>query len=626
MDKPGLPLSRIHLIALVVVLLIAFNSVWLNLFSTLDNRLSDFFVRHVAQSLGPDPDIVIVDIDEASLAAMQDTAGSWPWPRAVHGELLQGIERQQPRAIVFDILFSEPDRYRPDSDRYFNEVLHNLHNVYFPMALLEGNQSMGVPLAELAKAIAIPRSPDADPNARAIVLPPQAIATESWRVGLINFTEDADGIARRYELHRDISGWQLESLSARVMRDLGYIIPPQPYINLHWRGDSSAYKHISYADLYNDQSRQNPQRDPHELAGKIVVIGTTATGLHDIRATPISSLYPGVEILATALDNLKNQRYLNAAPTYSAPLVAMLLVAVQLPLFARRRFDAFRIGGALLLLSLALLAAQYYAMTHLYSVALLTPLLFGWGFYFAAALSEYLREKKSREQTVRIFNRFLDPRVVSSLVAQGETPQSLSGQAREITVLFSDIRGFTTLSEKRSPEEIVSLLNRYFSLQVDIIFRHGGTLDKFIGDAIMAFWGAPHDDTQHAQHAVAAALEMEQALLRFKVELGKDGKDFDVGIGIHTGKAVVGFIGSDARMDYTAIGDTVNLSSRIEGLTKGVARILVSSDTVANCRNAFDFRPAGFYKVKGRVKEVELFAPAQINTQINSQINSKISP
>ena len=190
-------LNRIHLLALATALFIAINSLWLNAFSTLDNRLSDFFVRRVALQLSPDPDIVIVDIDEASLAAMQDTAGSWPWPRAVHGELLQGIARQKPRAIVFDILFSEPDRYRPDSDQFFNEVLHNLHNVYFPMLQLEGKQTGGVPLSELARVTGIPHSPDADPNARAILLPPQAIATESWRVGLVNFTEDADGIARR---------------------------------------------------------------------------------------------------------------------------------------------------------------------------------------------------------------------------------------------------------------------------------------------------------------------------------------------------------------------------------------------------------------------------------------------
>ena len=607
------PINRLYIIALGALLLLALNSLWLDAFGTLDHRLSDLFARHVALGLDPDPDIVIVDIDEASLAAMQDTAGGWPWPRAVHAELLQGIERQNPRAVLFDVMFSEPDRYRPDSDRYFNEVLHGLHNVYFPMLQLEGNQAAGVSLSEISRVMDIPHSAGADPNARAILLLPQAVATESWRAGLINFSEDRDGIARRYELRRDVSGWQLESLPVRVMRDLGYAVPPQPDISLHWRGGKSAFKHIPYSELYTDQSREKPQRDPHELAGKIVIIGATAAGLHDMRATPVASLYPGTMILATAIDNLKNRRYLHEAPAAIAPLVAVLLIAMQLPLFVRRRIDVFRIGAGLLLLSLALPGAQYFSMTKLYDMALLTPLLFGWGFYFAAALSEYLREKKSREQTVRIFNRFLDPRVVSSLVAQGETPQSLSGQAREITVLFSDIRGFTTLSEKSSPEQIVSLLNRYFSLQVEIIFRHGGTLDKFIGDAIMAFWGAPQEDPQHAAHAVAAAMEMEQALLKFKNELGEDGKDFDVGIGIHTGKAVVGFIGSDARLDYTAIGDTVNLSSRIEGLTKGVARILVSSDTVAHCQNAFDFRPTGSYKVKGRSQEVELFTPTQVS-------------
>jgi adenylate cyclase len=602
------PLTRIHLLALVWVLLIALNSLWVNAFGTPDSRLSDVFVRSLASRLQPDPDIVIVDIDEASIASMQDMAGSWPWPRAVHGELLQGIARQQPAAVVFDLLLSEPDRYRPESDQMFNDVLHDMHNVYFPILQLDGNQAAGVPLAELAKVTDIPHRADADQNARAILLLPQAIAPSSWRVGLINFTEDKDGIARRYDVRRDIGGWQLESLPARVVRGLGIATPDQEHIILHWRGGQTPYQHISYSELYADQSRQKPLRDTHELSGKIVIIGSSATGLHDIRATPLSNLYSGTAILATAIDNLKNQRHVTAAPAYLAPLVALLLVALQLPLFAKR-IDAFKIGGALLVANIVLLAAQYFAMTRLTSLALFTPLLFGWGFYFAAALSEYLREKKSREQTVRMFNRFLDPRVVASLVSQGETPQSLSGQARDITVLFSDIRGFTTMSESHTPEQIVALLNRYFSLQVAIIFRHGGTLDKFIGDAIMAFWGAPQDDPQHAAHAVAAAIDMEQCLLKFKQELGDEGKDFDVGIGIHSGKAVVGFIGSDERLDYTAIGDTVNLSSRIEGLTKGVARILVSGDTVARCGGAFDFTPRGSYKVKGRLQEVELFFP-----------------
>lgn len=608
MNQPRPPLTRIHLLAVALVLLAAFNGATLNMFGALDYALSDVFARKVAATLKPDPDIVIVDIDEASIAAMQDVAGSWPWPRAVHGELLEGIARQQPAAVVFDILFSEPDRYRPDSDQMFNEVLRDTRNVYFPMLQLGGDPGAGVPLAELDKLSPIPHRTDADQNAHAKLLVPQAIDPRAWRMGLINLTEDKDGIARRYDVRRDIGGWQLESLPARVVRDLGVTLPQQDSITLHWRGLQPAFQHIPYGELYADQARLHPLRDPHELSGKIVVIGSSATGLHDIRATPVSDLYWGTEILATAIDNLKNQRHTRVAPAYCAPLLACLLIALQLPLFAHR-LNVFKIGLALLGVSLVLLAAQYLAMTRMVSLDMVSPLLLGWLFYFGAALSEYLREKQSREQTVRIFNRFLDPRVVEALVAQGETPQSLNGQARDITVLFSDIRGFTTMSESHTPEQIVALLNRYFSLQVEIIFRHGGTLDKFIGDAIMAFWGAPQDDPQHAAHAVAAAIEMEACLLKFKAELGDEGRDFDVGIGIHSGKAVVGFIGSDERLDYTAIGDTVNLSSRIEGLTKGVARILVSADTVERCGEAFDFTATGSYKVKGRNQEVELYFP-----------------
>ncbi|MBI3221701.1 MAG: CHASE2 domain-containing protein, partial [Nitrosomonadales bacterium] len=383
------PFDRIHLIAFAAALLIALNSLWLDAFATLDKRLSDFFVRQVAQQLSPDPDIVIVDIDEASLAEMQDAAGSWPWPRAVHAELLQGIARQQPRAVVFDILFSEPDRYRPESDQFLNETLHEMRNVYFPMLQLQGQQANGVALAEVARVIDLPHAPDADPNARAILLPPQAISPESWRIGLINFSEDSDGIARRYELYRNIAGWKLESLPARVMRDLGYTIPSQPDISLHWRGNAQAFKHIPYSALYADQSRRQPQRDPDELTGKIVIIGSTATGLHDIRATPVSSLHPGVEILATALDNLKNQRTLHPVPPYAAALAALLLIAMQLPLF-RRRVQVLRTGAALLALTVVLLAAQYLAMTQRVGIALFTPLLSGGSFFFAAALSEYL--------------------------------------------------------------------------------------------------------------------------------------------------------------------------------------------------------------------------------------------
>jgi adenylate cyclase len=601
--------SPLLLIAFAVALAAAAEFASLHLLLPLENRVSDTFVRVHASGLRPDPDIVIVDIDDRSLAKMNDAAGSWPWPRSVHGELVAGLARQHPKAIVFDILFAEPDVYRPESDALFNEAVSQAPNTYFPMVRRSAAEdSRGIPLAEYAATLGIAPTPAADRDARVSLLLPLAVARESWRTGTINFVEDKDGVGRRYNVYTNAYGWRIPSLPARVSRDLGYPLPEQETIVLGWRGPALAHARIPYADVYEDFGRKKPLRDPAEFRDKIVIIGTTATGLHDIRATPLSSLTSAVEILATTFDNLKNGGYMRTAPAPVPFLLTLLLVATLLAAFLARH-NTLHIGAALLPLSAVLLGAEYLALGRLLLLPVFAPLVFAWLFYIAAALQEYLRERRAREQTVRIFNRFLDPRVVKELVNQGTTTESISGQAREITVLFSDIRGFTTLSEIHTPAEIVALLNRYFSLQVEVIFRHGGTLDKFIGDAIMAFWGAPGEDASHAEHATAAALEMAETLARFKLEIGELGHTFDVGIGIHSGPAVVGFIGSEQRQDYTAIGDTVILASRIEGETKGVSRILVSAETMSRCADAFDFVDHGFFKVKGRTQEVQLFEP-----------------
>jgi adenylate cyclase len=236
----------------------------------------------------------------------------------------------------------------------------------------------------------------------------------------------------------------------------------------------------------------------------------------------------------------------------------------------------------------------------------LTPLVAAWSFYAAGSLANYLSERNARRAALAQFSRFTNPHVARQLVERG----GIETGRRDVTLLFSDIRGFTTLSETRKPEEVIALLNRYFSLQVDVVFRHGGSLDKFIGDCIMAIWGAPLDDPGHARRAVACALDMADTLQAFKRELGAEHMDFDVGIGLHSGPAVVGLMGSQKRLEYTAIGDTVNLASRIEGLTKDAhRRILVSRDTMERCGGEFDFMAAGSYKVKGRAQEVELYEP-----------------
>ncbi|MHB1117298.1 CHASE2 domain-containing protein [Sideroxydans sp.] len=596
-------------IGLAFMLLALLELLFLHALSPLENRLSDAFVRMQAAALTPDPDIVIVDIDDTSLAQMENDAGRWPWPRAIHGELLQGIAAQQPKAIVFDILFSERDAFRPDSDEAFNQSLQGLNNVYFPMVRRDAAMdAQGAPVTDIAPLLGLQRSEEADDDAKLAVLPPLALDPEHWRVGTINFEEDEDGVGRRYQLYSEAYGWRIPSLPARVAQDLGYDVPQQADMILAWRGKPGAFKHISYADLYTDFGREQRQRPAGELKDKIVIIGTAATGMHDVRVTPLASLYPGVEMLATAIDNLKSGRAMRRADEGFPSGLALLLIGV-LSIVFMRGMNALKVGQGMVLVTVALLLAQYFAVGNLLLLPVLSPLLLVWLAYVAFALRAYLRERKSREQAVQLFSRFVNPHVVQELVAHGGL--SRQGESRQITILFSDIRGFTTLSEKRTPEQVVELLNRYFSLQVEVVFRHGGSLDKFIGDCIMAFWGAPLDDADHAKHAVEAALEMGEVLQKFKKELGEEDATFDVGIGIHSGPAVVGLIGSEQRREYTAIGDTVNLGSRIEGLTKGVSRILVSRETMQACGDAFEFQSFGSFKVKGREQEVELFAPSR---------------
>lgn len=603
---------------LVLVAAMAIEIFWGHTLNTAELRLSDVYMRHHAHEYRPDPDIVVIDIDDTSTVEMQEVAGLWAWPREVHGDLLEALGEFQPRAVVFDMTFTERDTKHPKSDAVLSDAIAHSPVYLAATKLDESSKFKSTSLAQVAPAFGLTTPTHADSVAPLQL--PEAIDPKAWRLGLINTIDDNDGVLRRYRIYTDTSGWKLPSLPARVVADLGYNLPQGSDFVLRW--PENGRKTLRYSALYKQLTEGRQQLSEHDLDlirqalhDKIVIIGSSATSAFDHHLSPLGARYIGVDILALAIDNLKNGRDVKRVGPPWIFLLGLCFMSLQV-LLAVRRAHPMMAGLLLLTLSAGSIYAADLAMSHDVLLPIVSPLLFAWLWFLITGLAGYLRERRKRGEAVALFQRFLNPAVVNKIIEQGETVESLSGQTREITVLFSDIRGFTSMSESRSPQEVVNILNRYFDKQVEVVFRHGGTLDKFIGDCIMAFWGAPTDDPQQAQNAVAAALEMEEVLLDFKrdlLALDASLTDFDIGIGVHTGPAVVGFIGAQRKLDYTAIGDTVNLASRVEGLTKGVARILVTAETRRACAASeeFDFAARGDFAVKGRLTEVELYAPSR---------------
>ena len=593
-------------IAFALVLLEIAAFAWLG---QVDHRVQDWLLSLHAKRRAADVDIVLVNIDERSTAEMNPEFGPYPWPRSVYAEFIEKLNRQHPAAIVFDQMFADPQREHPDQDAYFIDAVVAAPNVYVGMTKLDGvPDSEGLSLASYGERLGFERGPAADPAARLPLLLPFSRIAETGRIGLINFLPDDDGVGRRYWARMAHHGWLIPSLPLRVARDLSWPLPAGPDIEINWRGLPQSRPSVSFSDVFHDLDRQHPQRPPDEFRGKVVIIGATAIGLNDLHPTPLSQQLTGPAILAAALETIKHGDALRRPPLWLGVLIGLLPLAL-LGLAYLRGVGLFPLGLGLAVLSPLSLLLAYGALQAGWLVRPVAPLASLWVAYLALALWEYLRERRERDHAVRVFSRFVNPHVVKQLVDTQRELLQQGAQSQQITVLFSDIRGFTSFSETRTPEQVVNLLNRYFSRQVATVFKHGGTVDKFIGDAIMAFWGAPLPDERQAEHAVLAALEMAQIVVEFAREVAAEGVVFDVGIGIHSGPAVVGFIGSENKTDYTAIGDTVNLASRIEGLTKGVARVLVSAQTREACGAVVNFVDRGDFKAKGREQAVRLFEP-----------------
>ena len=316
----------LYLAGLFTILIVADTAFW-HLTGEMKQVGLDMMVRYRFVVPKPDKDIVIVDIDEASLAAMSAEYGRWPWPRKVMGEFVKQIEKQHPQAVVFDIIFSDPDVYNPDSDAYFDSVIASTSNTFFPMLRLSPYEDAQSQLNPAMVPGALPLEGEAQADATiAMLMPYFKSVQESGRVGLNNIDPDTDGVTRQYLAYLDDYGWKIPSLPLRIAQELGFPETAEQRVFLNWRGPPFSYQSVSFGTVFGDLTSKHKQRPTDEFTGKIVIIGSTASSLFAIKPTPMSRAHPGVEILATAIDNFKHGDYLRFPNTRITYLLVTLLV------------------------------------------------------------------------------------------------------------------------------------------------------------------------------------------------------------------------------------------------------------------------------------------------------------
>ncbi len=564
--------------------------------------MENFFEDTLFTASALSPEIVVVDIDDASLQKL----GQWPWPRAYFGKLLRNLNRVSPQSVGIDVIFAEPSRFGAPDDA---DLSFALSEAPYPVVLP----------AEAVPLILTDQTPRAG-----TMLTPLSIFTKhpSVAVGHVNLILDRDNIVRRFptaiaygDAHINAFAYEVAKAAEKTksgkkesamrtvdLRFSEHVDSFLPLERIVYRAPARTVKRVPFYRLIEETP-------PASLKGAIVLVGASAADLHDEKPTPLSrgTAMPGVEIQANILNMFLTGERL--APLPSAITAAWIFAAALAPLlffwFFRNLWVFLGTAAALGVLETiaAILLFEYGYVAPLVhtnlSLVLSTTLL---------TLYRYLALEKEKIKIKKMFSKYVSREVLAEILLH-QNEVVLGGVEKEITVLFSDIRGFTTLSEATQPAELVALLNEYFTLMADEIMRHQGVVDKYIGDAVMAFWGAPLENTEQAHHAVLAARGMMEQLKKFNAKLAASGKHpIDIGIGIYTGPAIAGNIGSRERFNYTVIGDTVNIASRLEGLNKEYkTNIIIGETTKRKLPNTIPVRELGTTLVKGRTAPLAIY-------------------
>jgi adenylate cyclase len=607
------------------------------------------------------PDIVLVEITDASIRDLAPFVGRWPWPRALHAMLIEYIGSGHPKAIAVDITFTEPERKAryefadrgeissDESDRDLAKAVASAGNVI----MLADAVDPGLENAELKqpewKAPPYRLGPAIEERP-VVTLPYPALASAAAGFGHNFLALDPDGPARRIPPFIRQGERYMPSLGVAAALVAGGYRPDDVVLEgdgIRIRDRRIPLVAVPVADVKDPSTRRDQQtmlinylapamvRDkraypsyeasmviqslgqrsngekpdiPAEtFKDKIVFVGLAASGLLDVFQTPFGAgSLRGIQLHASVADSILSNRFLR--PSSAWVLVAVVgagalivgLLSAMLP------FSAAAVGT--FAFALGWTGTALWLFDRGIWAPLAQPLLAAALALFAGTAYRYFVEDAEKRKVSRLFGRYVSRDVYKQLLAN-PTLAELGGARREMTVLFSDMRGFTAITEKGDPEQLVQQLNEYFTAMVDIVFRNGGTVDKFVGDMIMALFGAPVDDVDHADAAVSAAVEMVRQLGDLNRRWAAEGHvQLDVGIGINSGDMIAGNIGSRQIMSYTVIGDNVNLGARLESLNKDYrTRIIISDATRARLAKPHEMRPLGAVVVKGKTRSVDIF-------------------
>ncbi len=652
--------SALWMTAVIALFLCVCNFLKLDFFEELEYKTIDFRFS-VRGERKPEAPIRILAVDEKSLREV----GQWPWPRAIHAKLVRKLKDLGVKCVFFDVFFPEPERTQEkmlnqlesvmnsaiqgssptaakirksvladvqkfqstqNGDKEFGQAIQDCGNVFLPIEPLINGKEGRTPNPEslhLTGAQLFHGFSDSFFPSQSLIISIPDLQEKVEDSGHTRFFPNKDGIVRFYPTVIAYSGLMIPHLSLQVARVfLGEKNPIKVFVGDHvevgnrnipildeggsavvdYCGSKGIFPTFSASDLLNDRA------DPKDFKGSIVLIGATAEGINDLRPTPFTKVSPGVEINANIIENVLDNHVLTLAPDflkYILVLILSLAIWYMVPRVTPTQGSLW--FGALLVVYIvvACLAFQYAGLIINMTYPVLSLML---TFLFLTTY-KFRTEVRHSRYMKQMFQSMVTPKVVEEILKMPAGIE-LGGEEKELTVMFSDIRGFTTYSEKHTPHEVVGILNEYLTQMTNMIFQTEGTLDKYIGDAIMAFWGAPTSQKDHAYRACSTALGMVDLLhhtLHTKWE--SEGKEkLHIGIGINTGPIVVGFVGSQAIKNYTLIGDAVNLGSRLEGTTKEYkVEIIIGEQTYEHVRMDMLCRELDLIRVKGKLQPIRIY-------------------